>query len=91
MIRKIIKLQEKISLDINKIHVGKTYPVLIEGKSRRKSKDGKDRCYGKTPQNKTAVVADIVAPNTIVDVKIEDCTSHTLYGRLAENSHPIEF
>jgi tRNA-2-methylthio-N6-dimethylallyladenosine synthase len=78
----IIKLQEMISLNINKNYVGNTYPVLIEGKSRRKGKDGNDRCYGKTPQNKTAVVADVVAPNTIVDVKIEECTSHTLYGRL---------
>ena len=81
-LHQIIKLQEKISLDINKNYVGNTYPVLIEGKSRRKSKDGKDRCYGKTPQNKTAVVAGVVIPNTIVDVKIEECTSHTLYGRL---------
>ena len=81
-LHQIIKLQEKISLDINKNYVGNTYPVLIEGKSRRKSQDGKDRCYGKTPQNKTAVVAGVVIPNTIVDVKIEECTSHTLYGRL---------
>ena len=78
----IIKLQEQISLEINKKFVGNSYPVLIEGKSKRKGKDGKERCFGKTPHNKTTVIPESVPANTIVNITVDRCTSHTLYGRL---------
>ena len=63
-------------------------PILIEGKSKRKGKDGKDRYYGKTPHNKTTVVSENVPKNTFVDVVIDSCTSHTLYGRPSRINDP---
>ena len=84
----IIKLQERISLEKNQTCIGKSYPVLIEGKSKRKGKDGKDRYYGKTPHNKTTVVSENVPKNTFVDVVIDSCTSHTLYGRPSRINNP---
>ena len=47
-----------------------------------KGKDGKERCFGKTPHNKTTVIPESVPANTIVNVTVDRCTSHTLYGRL---------
>ncbi len=81
-LQKIIKLQERISAEINAQCVGNTYPVLVEGPSRRRAADGRERYYGRSPQNKTVIFPQPAEPNSLVAVSIESNTSHTLLGQL---------
>ena len=73
----IIKKQTKHSLIRNEQRVNKTYEVLIEGYSKKSSKE----FYGRTEQNTVVVfpkkdhkIGDLVT------VKILKCTSATLKG-----------
>ena len=73
----IIKKQTKHSLIRNKQKINKTYEVLIEGYSKKSSKE----FYGRTEQNTVVVfpkkdhkIGDLVM------VKILECTSATLKG-----------
>jgi len=85
-LEEIIKLQNKHSLLINKERVGKTYEVLIEGVSKRST----EHLFGRNTQNTV-----VVFPNKnfkagqYVYVKITDCTSATLIGRVVDRE-PIE-
>ncbi|MBL4733757.1 MAG: tRNA (N6-isopentenyl adenosine(37)-C2)-methylthiotransferase MiaB [Flavobacteriales bacterium] len=85
-LEEIIKLQNKHSLLINKERVGKTYEVLIEGVSKRSA----EHLFGRNTQNTV-----VVFPNKnfkagqYVYVKITDCTSATLIGRVVDRE-PIE-
>ena len=80
-LEEIIKLQNKHSLLINKERVGKTYEVLIEGVSKRSA----EHLFGRNTQNTV-----VVFPNKnfkagqYVYVKITDCTSATLIGRVVD-------
>ena len=78
-LKRIIKLQEKISAEINTATVGDTVNVLVEGESRRDA----DRYHGKTDGFKTTVFpkADSKIGN-IVNVRIDNTTAHTLIGQI---------
>lgn len=81
-LKKLIALQEGISAEVFASRIGKTYKVMIEGPSRR---DPQDLC-GRTDDFKMTVFPkpedDVWAPGDLVDVRITDCTSHTLLGKL---------
>ncbi|MFT5088292.1 MAG: tRNA-2-methylthio-N6-dimethylallyladenosine synthase [Candidatus Latescibacterota bacterium] len=79
-LQQVIKLQERISGEVNTQCIGKTYPVLVAGLSRRKAKDGHERYFGRSPQNKTVIFPQPTEPNSLVEVFIESNTSHTLFG-----------
>jgi tRNA-2-methylthio-N6-dimethylallyladenosine synthase len=83
-LRHIIELQESISAEVFKSKVGQTFRVLVEGDSRR---DPDDLC-GRTDEFKMTVFPKPegrdIKPGEIVDVRITDCTSHTLLGEVAE-------
>lgn len=81
-LQQIIKLQERISGEVNAQCVGNTYSVLVEGPSRRKSPDGSERYYGRSPQNKTVIFPQPAATNSLVKVFVESNTSHTLLGNI---------
>jgi tRNA-2-methylthio-N6-dimethylallyladenosine synthase len=85
-LREIIELQESICAEVFAERVGRTYRVLVEGDSRRDESD----FYGRTDDFKTVVFPKpgdgSVAPGDLVDVLVEDCTSHTLLGRMCEQS-----
>jgi tRNA-2-methylthio-N6-dimethylallyladenosine synthase len=77
----IIESQHDHSLYRNKLNVGKTEKVLIEGYSKR----SKDDFHGRTSSNKVAIFP--VGNQSIgdyVDVLITDCTSGTLIGKIIE-------
>lgn len=77
----IIAKQRAHSLYRNKINVGKTEQVLIEGHSKRSQSD----YHGRTSSNKVVIFP--VSDNKIgdyVDVLITDCTSGTLIGKVTE-------
>jgi tRNA-2-methylthio-N6-dimethylallyladenosine synthase len=75
----IINLQNKLSLESNQRDIGKTFEVLVEGTSKR----SKEFLYGRNSQNKV-----IVFPKgnsnigDYVKVKVEECTSATLKGKM---------
>jgi len=80
-LEEIIKLQNKHSLIVNKERIGKTYEVLIEGVSKR----SEDHLFGRNSQN-TVVVFPRQNFNAgdYVHVKISECTSATLIGRVVD-------
>lgn len=80
----VIALQERISLERNRELIGTTAPVLVEGPARR----GAGTLAGKTPQFKTAVFPAISAAvaGTIVQVRINSVTAHSLRGVAAETN-----
>ncbi|NKB70269.1 MAG: tRNA (N6-isopentenyl adenosine(37)-C2)-methylthiotransferase MiaB [Candidatus Latescibacteria bacterium] len=75
----IIKLQERISLEVNQTWIGRTVEVLVEGPSKRKGPNGANN-YGRSPQGKVVVFPQDAAANTRVQIKVERTTSHTLFG-----------
>jgi tRNA-2-methylthio-N6-dimethylallyladenosine synthase len=77
-LNRMIALQNELSLASNRRDVGKTFPVLIEGVSKR----SKEQWVGRTPQNKT-VVFDREPGQRIgdtVNVTILSASSATLKG-----------
>ena len=80
-LEEIIKMQNKHSLIINKDKVGKTYEVLIE----RFSKRSKEHLFGRTSHNTVVVFPKLkYTAGDYVYVKISDCTSATLIGRVVD-------
>lgn len=77
-LEEIIALQRELSLESNKRDIGKEFEVLVEGESKR----DKTKLWGRTSQNKVVIFdkADNRKGNYI-KIKIEDCTSATLFGR----------
>ena len=81
-LQEIIKLQENISYKLNRRWIDQKVEVLVEGPSKRPAADGSPRYYGRTRQGKTAIITQQVQTNEIVDIHVEDTTSHTLLGNL---------
>lgn len=75
----IITKQREHSLYRNKLNVGKTEEVLIEGHSKRSQSD----YHGRTSSNKVVIfpVSDQMIGD-YVDILITDCTSGTLIGKI---------
>ncbi|OGG46334.1 MAG: tRNA (N6-isopentenyl adenosine(37)-C2)-methylthiotransferase MiaB [Candidatus Handelsmanbacteria bacterium RIFCSPLOWO2_12_FULL_64_10] len=75
----VVALQERVSLEINRSLIGQAARVLAEGESKR----SREQFHGKTEGFKTAVFPrGAVRPNTFVDVRVTDATSHTLFGEV---------
>ena len=76
----IINLQKELSFARNRRDVSKTFRVLIEGVSKRSA----DYLQGRNSQNKVVVFPkpEGIEVGTYVNVKVEDCTSATLLGKL---------
>ncbi len=78
----IIKLQERISLELNQKEVGKVTEVLIEGEAKKEE----GFWFGKNPQFKTVVFPkDGAKPGEFVKVRIERATPHTLKGEIVKH------
>ena len=78
-LERIIRLQEKISAEINTAAVGDTVAVLIEGESRRDA----DKYHGKTDGFKTAVFPKVDTNiGEVVNVRVNTTTAHTLIGQI---------
>ena len=75
----IINLQQSQSLHNNKKRIGKTYEVLIEGLSKKSDL----YFYGRTTHNCVAVFKkNNYKIGDYVNVKISDCTTGTLKGKI---------
>lgn len=74
-LNEIISLQNAISLERNQECVGKTFEVLVEGRSKRSAEE----LVGRTSQNKTCVFPDTgLKPGDYAMVKVLSCSSATL-------------
>jgi tRNA-2-methylthio-N6-dimethylallyladenosine synthase len=71
-----IELQESIGAEINRAAVGQLVEVLVEGPARRHE----GWMMGKTPHMKTVVFPGPAAVGTLVQVRIESSTAHSLRG-----------
>ncbi|WP_462249999.1 tRNA (N6-isopentenyl adenosine(37)-C2)-methylthiotransferase MiaB [Ekhidna sp.] len=77
-LQEIIDKQQKISLERNKLDVGKNFKVLVEGTSKR----SKAKMQGRNSANKVIIFDADVPKGTYVNVKVTDCTAATLFGEL---------
>lgn len=80
-LNRMIALQNELSLESNRRDIGRTFDVLVEGVSKRSVQ----QWVGRTPQNKTVVFprGDFKVGD-VVRVKVEDASSATLIGILAD-------
>lgn len=75
----VIALQSKKSAESNQKDIGKTFQVLIEGVSKKSDAD----LFGRNSQNKVIVFPrENYEKGQYVNVKVEDCTSATLIGKV---------
>jgi tRNA-2-methylthio-N6-dimethylallyladenosine synthase len=80
-LQEIVELQNRLSLQSNKQDIGKTFPVLIEGNSKRSDRDW----MGRNSQNKVIVFPKEdygFQKGDYVNVKVKDCTQATLLGEM---------
>jgi tRNA-2-methylthio-N6-dimethylallyladenosine synthase len=78
-LQEIIAKQSEWSLKRNRRDIGKTYQVLIEGKSKRSDK----QVQGRNSANKVVIFDDHgYEKGSYVNVKINDCTAATLFGEV---------
>ena len=77
-LNEIIALQNELSTASNERDMGNVFEVLVEGLSRRSS----EQLCGRTSQNKMVVFdrTGETAPGDYVRVRINGCTSATLFG-----------
>ena len=74
----MIELQNENGRRSNEADVGKTFKVLIEGKSKKSV----EQLFGRNSQNKVVVFPrEKFQPGQYVDVKIDSCTAATLLGK----------
>lgn len=76
-LEEIIDLQRELSLESNKREIGKVFEVLVEGTSKRSDK----QLFGRNTQNKVIIFdrKDFKIGDYVM-VKVNDCTSATLFG-----------
>lgn len=78
-LNEIIALQNAISLERNRECIGKSFEVLVEGRSKRSDKE----LVGRTSQNKTCVFPDTgLKPGDYATVMVDSCSSATLICRV---------
>lgn len=80
-LNEIIAVQNQLSLESNQREIGKTVEVLVEGYSKRSHED----MYGRTSQYKTVIFPrEGRHIGEYVHVRIEEATSATLKGKIAD-------
>lgn len=78
-LNEIIDLQRELSLQSNRKDIGKTFEVLVEGMSKR----DENKYFGRTSQNKVVIFdKQNTKKGDYIKVKIDDCTSATLFGSI---------
>ncbi|MEO9475318.1 MAG: tRNA (N6-isopentenyl adenosine(37)-C2)-methylthiotransferase MiaB [Cyclobacteriaceae bacterium] len=78
-LQEIINKQQEISLKRNKLDLGKTFKVLVEGNSKRSDED----LQGRNTANKVVIFKNTGAKKgDYVHVKVNDCSPATLFGEI---------
>ncbi len=82
-LNEIIELQNEISLERNRRHIGQSFVILVEGTSKR----NKAELYGRTSGNKVCIFpADDFKVGDYVELTVTGCTSATL---MCGNAHKV--
>ena len=71
---RLVALQERVSLEVMREHLGRTVEILVEGIGR------KGGVQGRTRTNKVVHVPGELAPGTFLDVRIVSAHPHHLVG-----------
>lgn len=80
-LNEIINKQQQISLERNRLDVGKVHRILIEGKSKR----SEDHLQGRNAANKVVVFpAGNLKKGEYVNVLVDNCTAATLTGKVVK-------
>jgi tRNA-2-methylthio-N6-dimethylallyladenosine synthase len=82
-LQEIVEVQNRLSLQNNKLDIGKSFKVLIEGNSRKSDTDW----MGRSSQNKVVVFSKgnfELKKGDYVTVKVTDCTQGTLLGHVLQ-------
>lgn len=80
-LNEIIEKQTQLSLERNKMDIGKEQIILIEGTSKKSALELK----GRNSANKVVIVpSEGLKLGDYVKVKIKDCTAATLFGEVLE-------
>ena len=77
-LQEIIDKQREISLERNKLDIGKEFKVLVEGKSKRSDA----KIQGRNSANKVIVFEGDLPKGTYANVRVTDCTAATLFGEI---------
>lgn len=81
-LNEVIELQNKHSLERNKKDIGKVMDVLVEGNTKKSN----SQWQGRSDSNKMvifdAIEGVIIKPGTFLNVKINDCSSASLFGSI---------
>lgn len=80
-LQEIVEVQNRLSFQNNKLDIGKSFKVLIEGNSRKSDADW----MGRSSQNKVVVFPKgnfELKKGDYVTVKVTDCTQGTLLGHV---------
>ncbi|HHP7242343.1 MAG TPA: tRNA (N6-isopentenyl adenosine(37)-C2)-methylthiotransferase MiaB [Cyclobacteriaceae bacterium] len=79
-LKEVIEKQNVLSLHRNKLDVGKTFDVLIEGLSKR----SKNQFKGRNSANKVIIfdIEDGLKKGDFTKVAVYDCTAATLFGKI---------
>ncbi len=77
-LQEIIDKQRSISLARNQLDIGKTFEVLVEGRSKR----SEDKTQGRNSANKVVIFDGVYPKGTYIHVKIKDCSAATLFGEV---------
>jgi tRNA-2-methylthio-N6-dimethylallyladenosine synthase len=81
---RLIRLQERISLEKNQAMIGKTVEILVEGPARRAETRGGGQMVGRTTGDKCVVYAGSPGDaGHLVETRITAAASHTLMGERA--------
>jgi tRNA-2-methylthio-N6-dimethylallyladenosine synthase len=79
----VIEKQSQLSLERNKLDIGKEQLILIEGASKKSDEELK----GKNSANKVVIIAKgNYKIGDYVKVKIKDCTPATLFGEVIDTN-----
>jgi len=82
-LQEIVEVQNRLSLQNNKMDIGKSFKVLIEGNSRKSEADW----MGRSSQNKVVVFPKEnfeLKKGDYVTVKVTNCTQGTLLGHVLQ-------
>ncbi len=78
-LQEIIDKQREISLERNKLDIGRTFEVLVEGTSKK----SKESMQGRNSANKVIIFpAKNIKKGQYVNVKVHDCNPATLFGEI---------
>ncbi len=79
-LQEIIKVQKRASIKRNKSDIGKTFKILVEGKSKKSDQ----QTQGRNSANKVIVFDGSYPKGMYLKVKVYDCTAATLFGQTAD-------